>query len=79
MTLAKGALLSGQYDKAIGRLQTVIRLEAGNIEALLLLADLNERTGNKSAAITWYQKSLQYIKLPDVKKEIVKRIEELRK
>ena len=79
MTLAKGAMLSGQYDKAISRLQTVIRLDAGNVEAILLLADLNERTGNKAVAITWYQKSLQYIKLQDARKEIEKRIEELRK
>ena len=79
MTLAKGALVSGQYDKAIGRLQTVIRLNADNVEAILLLADLNERSGNKANAITWYQKSLQYIKLQDARKEIEKRIEELRK
>ena len=79
LTLVKGSLLSGQYDKAIGRLQTVIRIEPGNIEAILLLADMYERTGNKADAITWYQKSLPYIKLQDVKKEIEKRIEELRK
>ena len=79
MTLAKGALVSGQYDKAISRLQTVIRLDPANVETILLLADLNERTGNKINAISWYQKSLQFIKLQDARKEIEKRIEELRK
>ena len=79
MTLAKGALVSGQYDKAISRLQTVIRLDPANVETILLLADLNERVGNKINAISWYQKSLQYVKLQDARKEIEKRIEELRK
>ena len=79
MTLAKGAMLSGQYDKAIVRLQTINRIEPGNVEAILLLADLYERTGKKTEAISWYQKSLPYIKLQEVKKEIEKRIEELRK
>ena len=79
LTLVKGSLLSGQYDKAIGRLQTVIRIEPGNVEAIFLLADLYERTGDKKNAIVWYQKSLQLVKLPEAKKEIEKRIEELRK
>ena len=79
LTLVKGSLISGQYDKAIGRLQTVIRIEPGNVEAILLLADLYERTGKKAEAINWYQKSLPYIKLQEAKREIGKRIEELRK
>ena len=76
--LAKGSLISGQYDKAISRLQTVNRLEPGNPEAILLLADVYERTGDKANALSWYQKSLQYIKRQDARKEIEKRIEELR-
>ena len=79
LTLVKGSLLSGQYDKAIVRLQTVIRLQPENIEAIFLLADLYERTGDKKNAIVWYQKSLRFIKLPEAKKEIEKRIEELGK
>jgi len=79
LTLVKGAVMSGQYDKAIGRLQTVIRQEPGNMEALLLLADLYERTGKKKVAIEWYQKSLRYIQLPEARKAIEHRIEELRK
>ena len=79
MTLVKGALLSGQYDKAIDRLLTVIRFDAANTEAILLLADLYERTRNKALAINWYQKSLGLIKQAEVRKEIEKRITELRK
>jgi tetratricopeptide (TPR) repeat protein len=79
LTLAKGSVLSGQYDKAINRLQTVTRLQPANIEACLMLADVYERTGNKKAAISWYQQSLPHIHLPEAKAEITKRIEELKK
>jgi cytochrome c-type biogenesis protein CcmH/NrfG len=43
MILAKGSLISGQVDKAIERLQTVNRLQAGNVEAILMLAEVYER------------------------------------
>lgn len=79
MMLVKGSLLSGQYDKAIIRLQTINRLEPGNPEAILLLADMYERIGDKANAIIWYQHSIQIITQPEAKKEIEKRIEELRK
>lgn len=79
MMLAKASLLSGQYDKAIIRLQTIIRLQPGNLEAILILADVYERTNDKSSAVKWYQQSLQYIKRQDAKTEIEKRIEELKK
>ena len=72
LMLAKGSLISGQYDKAISRLQTVNRLEAGNIEAILLLADIYERTADKTNAISWYQKSLPYVKRQDARAEIEK-------
>jgi tetratricopeptide (TPR) repeat protein len=79
MMLAKGSILSGQYDKAIGRLETIMGLEPGNIEAMLMLADVLERTGNKAGAVKWYQESLKQIKRPDVRDEIGKRIAELKK
>jgi len=79
MMLAKGSLMSGQYDKAINRLQTVNRLQANNIEAILMLADAYEKINDKKNAINWYQKSLQYTKREDVKAEIRKKIEQLSK
>jgi tetratricopeptide (TPR) repeat protein len=79
MILAKASLLSGQYDKAITRLQAIIRLQPANLEAILILADVYERTNDKTNAIEWYQQSLQYITRQDAKTEIEKRIEELKK
>ena len=44
-----------------------------------MLADVYERMKDKANAIKWYQKSLSLIKREDVKAEIVKRIEDLKK
>jgi cytochrome c-type biogenesis protein CcmH/NrfG len=77
MMLAKGSVLSGQYDKAISRLLTVNRVSPANAEAILMLADLNERMNKKQEAINWYNKSLQIITREDIRSEIRKRIEQL--
>jgi cytochrome c-type biogenesis protein CcmH/NrfG len=79
MMLAKGSLVSGQYDKAITRLQTINRMQPDNPEAILMLADVSERTGDKVKAVKWYEQSLRFIKRPDVRTEIEKRIAELKK
>ena len=79
MMLVKGSLISGQYDKAIIRLLTIHRLHPENAEAVLILADTYDRTGDKANAIEWYKKSMAYINRQDVKAEIGKRIEELKK
>ena len=78
LTLVKGSLISGQTDKAISRLQTVNRLQPENIEAILLLAEVYERKGDKAIAAEWYKKSLEYIKRSDARAEIEKRIAELK-
>jgi len=79
MMLAKASRLSNQYDKAIARLETINRLQPDNVEAILLMADVYETMNDKTNAVKWYQKSLQYIQRDDVKAEITKRIEELKK
>lgn len=79
MTLVKGSLLSGQFDKAIGRLETINRIEPSNIEGILMMAEVYERKGDKRIAADWYKKSLQYIKRIDARGEIEKRIADLTK
>lgn len=79
ITLVKGSLISGQIDKAISRLHTVNRLQPDNIEAILMLAEVYERKGDKAIAADWYAKSLEYIKRPDARAELEKRIAELKK
>jgi len=75
--LGRASLISGQYDKAIGRLETVHRHQPGNLDAILLLAEVYERTGNKSNAIKWYRNSLDLVKQPEAKTAIQQRINEL--
>jgi tetratricopeptide (TPR) repeat protein len=79
MILAKGSLISGQYDKAITRLETINRIKPGELDVLLLLAEVNERMGNKKKAIEWYGLSLSSVKQPELRKAIEGRIEELKK
>ena len=79
MMLVKGSLMTKQYNNAISRLQTVNRIEPDNVEAILLLAEVYEKTNDKMNAVKWYQQSLRYIKREDVRTEIGKRIEELKK
>lgn len=79
MMLVKGSLLSGQYDKAITRLETVIRVKPDNIEALLLMADIYERMSEKAKAVNFYQQCLPLAQEPQLKTAIEKRIAELKK
>jgi len=79
ITLAKGSIISGQYDKAKERLMIVNRLQPGNVDAVLLLADVAERTGDKSEAVKWYTQSLKLVKLPEALQAIRERISELKK
>jgi hypothetical protein len=44
-----------------------------------MLADIYERKNDKTNAIRWYERSLQVIERKDIKEEIAKRIEELKK
>ena len=79
MTLGQASVASGQLDKANERFKTVIRLQPGNLEALLLLGEVAEQMGNKPEAVEWYNKSLPLINIPGLKKEVEARIAELRK
>ena len=79
MMLGKGSLLSGQYDRAIERFEKVTRIDPTNLDAILLLAEVYERTGKKPEAIGWYQKSLVLVKQPEVRKAIEERITALKK
>jgi tetratricopeptide (TPR) repeat protein len=79
MTLVQGSMISGQYDKAISRLELVNRRDPANAEAILLLADIYDRLGKKDKAVIWYRKSLSIVKQAEAKAEIEKRIKDLSK
>jgi cytochrome c-type biogenesis protein CcmH/NrfG len=76
--LGWGGIVSGQFDKAIERLTTVVRHQPANIEAILLLAEVHQQQGNKSDAIRWYQAARKLVGNPDMIKEIDQSIQSLR-
>ena len=69
MMLAKGSIISGQYDKAASRLELINQLTPGDIDASLMLADVYERLGEKQKAINWYQKSAPLAKEKELPKQ----------
>lgn len=80
MTLAMGSLMSGQTDKAQERLETIIRLDSKNLQALLLLADIYEKQDKKEDAIAYYQKALPLAtEHTEMRAELQKRIDALKK
>ena len=78
IALVKGSLLSGQFEKGIERLKHVYNLQPNNVEAILLMAELYERSGDKTSAISWYQKSLVLAPNKEIKAAISQRIEQLK-
>lgn len=79
LTLAEASLLSGQLDKAVERLQAVLKLQPDNLQANLLLADTYERMNKPKEAEAIYQKTLPLVTVPAMKKEVEKRITQLNK
>jgi tetratricopeptide (TPR) repeat protein len=77
-TLGEASLMSGQLDKAVERFKTVVRLQPSNQQALLILADTYERIGQKANAVVMYQKALPLVKIPEIRKEIEKRVTDLK-
>jgi tetratricopeptide (TPR) repeat protein len=76
--LGLGGAESGQFDKAIERLTTVVQHQPANIEAILLLAEVNQQKGDKTEAIKWYERAKKQIGNQDMVREIDQRIQSLR-
>lgn len=74
LVLGIGGYVSGQYDKAIDRLQKVVIAEPGNLEAIAFLADTYAAKGDKTEAIKWYQLSKRLAGNPEYSKEVDERI-----
>ena len=77
LMLGLGDIKSGQYDKAIERLQLVVKKEPDNLQAVFNLAETFERKGDKSNAVAWYRKVENMINVPEAKQEIEQRIKTL--
>ena len=74
LVLGVGGYVSGQYDKAIDRLQKVVSAQPENIEAIAFLADAYAAKGDKESAIKWYNVSKRMINNPRYSQEVDERI-----
>lgn len=78
LVLGIGGVISTQYDKAVERLQTVVKYEPTNIEAISWLADAYAGKGDKANALKWYSISKRIINNPAYSKEVDERIKMLK-
>ncbi len=76
--LGYGALVSGQFDKAIERLLKVTRLQHPNTEAVFLLAEAYEKKGDKVNAIVWYEEGKKHVSNPQLVGVIDEKIKSLK-
>jgi tetratricopeptide (TPR) repeat protein len=77
LVLGIGGFISGQYDKAVLRLQKVVAAQPSNLEAVAFLADTYAAKGDKANAIKWYEVSKQIAKNVNYDKEVNERIKQL--
>lgn len=75
-SLGKFSLVSGQYEKAIIRLEKVLSSQPQNTEVLFLLAEAHRNLGNISKAVEYLELCKRYIDNDALKKEIGRYIEE---
>lgn len=77
LMLGLGSIKSAQYDKAVERLETVLKNEPGNLQAIFNLAETFERKGDKANAVKMYRRAQNMINIPEAKHEIEERIKTL--
>lgn len=78
LMLGLGDIRSGQYDKAVERLEKVAEKEPHNLQAVFNLAETYERKGDKQNAIKWYQAAGNMVSIPEARQEIEQRINSLK-
>ena len=61
LLLGRMSIQSGQFDKAVGRFETILKLEPDNKEALYYLATAYEGKGDKKKAIELLEKLKQQV------------------
>lgn len=78
LVLGIGGVISNQYDKAIVRLEKVVKAQPGNLEAISWLADGYAAHGDKPNALKWYEISKRLVNDPAYSKEVNDRIKMLK-
>jgi tetratricopeptide (TPR) repeat protein len=75
--LGYGGMLTGQFDKAIDRLNRVVKSQPANLEAIFLLAEAYERSNQTADAKKWYLKGKNFVTNPELIKAIDEKIKNL--
>jgi len=70
LMLGQMSIQSGQFDKAVGRLETILKQEPNNREALFFLAEAYKGLGDKAKAISILEKVKAIVNNPDFSKDI---------
>ncbi len=79
LMLSRFAIVSGQYDKAIVRLEKILHSHPQNSEALLLLAEAYKAKGDNNKAVEMLERCKKTVTDAATKKEIEKYIEQIKK
>lgn len=79
LLLGKYGIISGQYGKAIARLEKVVSLQPENSEALFMLGEAYLNSGNRDKAIRCFEQSKKYVGTEELKEAIDRYIREVRK
>lgn len=78
MLLGRMSNQSGQFDKAIGRFESILKLEPENKEALYFLAQAYEGKGDKNKAIELLQQCKKVVNDPAFSRDIDQKINSLK-
>ena len=78
LALGIGGVISTQYDKAVSRLEMVVKNEPTNLEALSWLADAYAAKGDKPNALKYYEITKRLVDNPVYTKEVDERIKLLK-
>jgi cytochrome c-type biogenesis protein CcmH/NrfG len=78
MVLGIGGVVSNQYEKAVIRLENVVKHQPTNMEAITWLAEAYEGKGDKNNAIKWYEYSKRIADDPMYSKEVDQHIKQLK-
>lgn len=70
LVLGRMSIQSGQFDKAVGRFETVLKAEPENKEALYFLAEAYKGKGDKKKAKELFEQCKKLVNNPEFSKEI---------
>jgi Flp pilus assembly protein TadD len=78
LILGRYGIISGQYDKAVARLEKVVKLDPKNSEALFYLAEAYNALGRKDDAVKTFEQCKKLVGDPGFSAEIDQYIEKIK-